>query len=210
MARQNRVTPEGEIVAHPARGLLTGNRGILCDAGGTLRWPHRHKAWICCVLDWKGNRQPLASAHRWTPLFFLDEAVALAAGHRPCGYCRRADYDRFRAAWAGAGLDADPRAGGIDRALHAARIRPRTREKVTFTAPWSDLPDGTFTRLPDGPALVLGDRLLPFGPGGYAPTLPRPADGEAVVLTPAPVVALLAAGYAPGLHPSAGAMSHLR
>lgn len=210
MARRNRVTPEGEIVADPARGLLTGNRGILCDAGGTLRWPHRHKAWICCVLDWKGNRQPLASAHRWTPLFFLDEAVALAAGHRPCGYCRRDDYNRFRAAWARAGLGADPRAGDIDRALHAARIRPRTQAKVIFTAPWPDLPDGAFVRLPEGPALVLGGHLLPWRPEGYAPALPRPAAGEVEVLTPRPTVAVLAAGYAPALHPSAGAMSHLR
>ena len=110
----------------------------------------------------------------------------------------------------GAGRVGDPRAGHIDRALHAARIRPRTREKVTFAAAWPDLPDGAFVRLKDGPALVLGGHLLPWGAGGYAPALPRPAVGKVEVLTPRPTVAVLAAGYAPGLHPSAGAMSHLR
>ncbi|MCO5127961.1 MAG: hypothetical protein M9957_12060 [Rhodobacteraceae bacterium] len=210
MARRNRVTPEGAITADPARGLFTGNRGILYDAEGRMRWTHRHRAWISCVLCWKGDRQPLEDAHRWTPLFFLDEAVAMAAGHRPCATCRRTAYTRFRAAWTEAGLGGDPRAGDFDRALHRARILPRTGEKVTFATPWPALPDGAFVRLDAGPALVLGAQIRPWSAAGYGAPLPRPAKGAARVLTPAPLVAVLAAGYAPELHPTAGAMSHLR
>ena len=202
MARANRVTPEGGIIADPARGMFTGNRGILCDEGGQMRWPWRHKAWICCVLSWKGNRQPLDDAHRWTPLFFLDEAVALAAGHRPCATCRRADYNRFRAAWAVA-TGAVPSAKAMDAALHRARVFPRLRSKRTCEADLAALPEGSFIRWRDGPALVLGDRLLPWTPSGYGPAVPRPSTGPVTVLTPAPTVAVLKAGYRPTLHPSA-------
>ncbi|SPH17738.1 Carboxylesterase NlhH [Defluviimonas aquaemixtae] len=203
MPRENRVTPEGAIVAHPGRGLLTGNRGILYDTSGRRRWNHRIKAWIACRLDYPGRRQPLASGHRWTPLFFLDEAVALAAGHRPCAFCRRADYDRLRAAWAAAGLGDDPRAPEIDRCLHAARIVPRRGTKVTCRADIATLPDGAFVAMAGGSCLVLGDRLLPYAPDGYRPALPRPGGGIAEVMTPAPLVAVLAAGYRPMLHSSA-------
>lgn len=202
MARRNRVTPEGGIIADPARGMFTGNRGILCDAAGQMRWPWRHKAWICCVLAWKGNRQPLDSAHRWTPLFFLDEAVALAAGHRPCATCRRADYTRFRAAW-GAAFGSVFSAKDMDASLHEARIVPRLRTRRTHEADLATLPDGSFIRWRDGPALVLGHRLLTWSPAGYGPAEPRPAPGRVTVLTPTPIVAVLAAGYRPALHATA-------
>lgn len=201
MPRQNRVTPEGGIIADPARGMLTGNRGILCGEDGTLGSPFRSKAWITCVLEWKGNRQPLCSAHRWTPLFFLDEAVALSAGHRPCATCRRADYNRFRAAWAAGG--ALPSAKEMDTTLHAARVVPRLRTKVTHQADIAALPDGAFIRWHDRPALVLGDRLLPWTPAGYFSGVARPASGEVTVLTPAPIISALRAGYRPALHKSA-------
>lgn len=202
MARQNRVTPDGRIIADPARGLFTGNRGILCDKDGTLRAPFRNRAWIACVLEWNGNRQPLGSAHHWTPLFFLDEAVALAAGHRPCATCRRADYKRFRAAWAEGG--AVPSAKEMDAALHEARVVPRLRTQITYEAGIATLPDGAFIRWRDGPALVLGDRLLPWASAGYLAGEARPASGEVTVHTPAPILAVLNAGYRPALHPSAG------
>ena len=201
MARQNRVTPEGAIVANPARGLFTGNRGILCDEAGAMRWPWRHKAWICCVLSWKGNRQPLEDAHRWTPLFFLDEAVALSAGHRPCAYCRRADYERFRAAW-GAVFGVVPTAKAMDAALHAARVVPRLGAKNVHDAAVESLPDGVFIRHGARPALVLGGHLLPWSASGYGQPTARPASGRVTVLTPAPTVAILQAGYRPTLHPS--------
>jgi hypothetical protein len=205
MPRRNRLTPEGEIIADPARGLFMGNRGILHDGEGRIIPRFRHRNWVCCVTAFKGRRRDLMAPGRYTELFFLDEAVALAAGHRPCGECRREAYARYRAAWAtatGAGLPA-PRE--IDRALHAARIAPRRGTKVTFAAPVESLPDFAFLRTDDGLAMILGDRLLPWAPGAYGSPLPRPASGLVEVLTPRPTVEALRAGYRPVLHPSAGA-----
>lgn len=210
MARQNRVTPEGAIIADPARGLYTGNRGILHGAAGQILAPWRHKAWICCAIDFKGWRRKVMSPGTWTELFFLDEATALSAGHRPCALCRRADYVRFRQAWAAAGLDRDPRAKDMDDRLHRARIGPDRRAKRSHAALSDSLPDGTFLRLSDGPAMIWGQGLLPWTPAGYGAPLPRPAGQAVTVLTPAPIVAVLGAGYLPCLHPSAQAMSHLR
>ncbi|MDG4649290.1 hypothetical protein P6F26_12615 [Roseibacterium sp. SDUM158017] len=203
MSLQNRVLPTGEIVADPARGTLMGNRGILHDADrrlGTPRW--RHKAWICCVLSFKERKRRPMSPGRYTELFFLDEAVALAAGHRPCAECRRAGFEAFRTAWRGATGQA-ARAADIDAALHPARVT-RRRAQVRHEAEAAALPDGAFVLMPDGPCLVAGDCLLPHAPNGYGPARARPT-GRVTVLTPAPVVAALAAGYRPELHPSAAA-----
>jgi hypothetical protein len=191
MARQNRVLPSGEIVADPARGTLTGNRGCLHDAEGRLRRRWTTRAWIACVLEWKGVRRQIMAPGRWTELFFLDEAVALAAGHRPCALCRRADFRRFQAAWPG-----HPPAPRMDAALHAARLGPRPEVAVAA------LPDGAFVQAPGGAALVRGGRLLRFAPSGYGAAVPLPA--RAPLLTPLPVLAVLAAGYGPMVHPSAG------
>ncbi|MBI1217841.1 MAG: hypothetical protein GC186_04765 [Rhodobacteraceae bacterium] len=201
MARQNRVTPEGEIVADPARGLFMGNRGCLHDdAGriGTARWRHPH--WVTCVLAFKGRRRPIMAPRRYTELFFLDEAVALAAGHRPCAECRRADYLRYRAAFASAPLSAPE----MDRILHPARVT-RGRAQVTYSALVDDLPSGTFLRLPDGaaPLLLTDNGLLPYTPSGYGAALPRPSQATVTVLTPAPTVLALRHGYRPVLHPTA-------
>jgi hypothetical protein len=206
MTLQNRVTPTSEIVADPARGSLMGNRGILHDAGqrlGIARWRHPH--WIACRLAFKGRRRPVMAPRRYTELFFLDEPTALAAGHRPCCECRREDFRRFQAAWRRAfGDDGDARAGEIDRVLHRARVEPRTRRQIRFEAPLDDLPDGAFVLLPDDPTpcLVRGDRLEPWRPGGYGPPRPR-RSGSVSVLTPAPTIAVLRAGYVPSWAPSA-------
>lgn len=204
MTRQNRVLPDGQIVALPQRGLLMGNRGILHDAEGRLgqaRW--RHRAWICCLLSFKGRHRPVMAPGRYTELFFLDEAVALAAGHRPCAECRRADYLAFRDCW-GRAFGAAPGAAGIDRALHAARLVPQGRAQARHDAAIAALPDGAFVLHHGAPHLVRDDRLWPFLATGYGPPAPRPADGRVTVLTPAPLVAVLAAGYRPILHPTAG------
>ncbi|MCU4654584.1 hypothetical protein N8I71_17225 [Roseibacterium sp. SDUM158016] len=199
---QNRVLPTGEIVADPARGLFTGNRGILHRPDGTFgtsRWAHKH--WIVCTLTHpRGTYHGPMPARGWTALFFLDEAVALAAGHRPCAECRREAFLRFREAWSRASGEA-ARAPGMDEALHRARVL-RTRAQKRHEAPLAGLPDGTFVLKDGRPCLVLGDALLPFSPGGYGVPLPR-REGRATVLTPAPAVAALRAGYAPVLHPSA-------
>jgi hypothetical protein len=200
MARQNRVLPTGEIVAHPARGTMMGNRGILHDAHGQLgraRWRHPH--WICCVLDFRNRQRPIMQPGRYTELFFLDEAVALAAGHRPCAECRRADYLRFRAIWeAEHGTVAN--AAALDRALHDSRVT-RSRAQIRHAAPFRDLPDGAFVLMDGTAQLVLGDALHPFSPSGYGAPAAKPS-GQADVLTPAPVITVLKAGFRPILHPS--------
>jgi hypothetical protein len=201
---QNRVLPTQEIVAIPARGLLMGNRGCIHGTGRTLgvsRW--RSKLWICCVLDWKGWRRDVMPPGRWTALFFLDEATALAAGHRPCAYCRRADYNAFTAAWReGHGQAARPKADEMDAVLHAQRVESYTRRQRTRVADAPGLPDGAVIRA-GAVGLVLGGRVLPWTPEGYGAPGPLPG-GTVEVLTPPAMVAALAAGYRPLLHPSAG------
>ena len=206
MTHQNRVTPRGEIVAHPGRGDFMGNRGILHDDSGQIVRPWRNRAWITCLLSFKDRKPlvPIVQPSNYTRLFFLDEAVAFAAGHRPCAECRREDYNRFRDAWEAAGLGVAPRAKEVDRCLHSARIVPRRQTKITYRAGIETLPDGAFTETEAGPCLILGDRLLPYAPGGYRPAFPRPRDGTVKVLTPAPLVAVLAAGYRPALHQTSG------
>lgn len=198
MPLQNRVLPTGEIVAQPWRGTLMGNRGILHDARGRLgaaRW--RHANWVCCVTEFRGRHRapmpPPGAPSRYTALFFWDEACALAAGHRPCAECRNADYRRFRAAWAAAGLPGVS-AGEVDRALHAARVG-RDRRQVTHLADLAGLPDGVFVARAGAPHLKWDSRLWRWSPDGYADVGPAGA-GRVHVLTPAPTVAAIRAGYA--------------
>jgi hypothetical protein len=208
MPLQNRVTPTSEIIADAARGTLMGNRGILHDAGrrlGRARWRHPH--WVCCWLSFQGRKRRVMTPGRYTELFFLDEATALAAGHRPCCECRREDFRAFQAAWRRAfGARSEASAPAIDRALHAARVEPRSRRQIRFEAALDDLPDGAFALLADDrwtPLLVQGAHLLPWHPSGYGPPRLRPFAIACLVLTPRPTLAALQAGYIPALHPSA-------
>ncbi|CUH66868.1 hypothetical protein TG4357_02686 [Thalassovita gelatinovora] len=200
MTLQNRVLPTGEIVADPARGLFTGNRGILHRPDGSLGRPRwRHKHWLCCALRFKDRYHGPMPERGWTALFFLDEAVALAAGHRPCHECRRADALRFRSAWEAA-QGPVARLADIDIALHPARVC-RNRKQTRFKARAETLPDGCFVLAPE-PALVLGDVIISFSTSGYGAKRIRPS-GIVTVLTPATIVRTLAAGYRPVLHPTA-------
>jgi hypothetical protein len=195
------VTPTGEIVAIDQRGTFMGNRGCIHRRPGEIARPWQVRRWITCVLEFKGWVAPKWEPGRWTPLFFWDEAVALAAGHRPCALCRRADYNRWLAAWQAAFGGGRRTADGMDRRLHADRLDGRTQRR--HTRPWVDLPAGTFVEA-DGPALVLADRLVPWSAAGYGPAVERPWRGDARVLTPRATVDVLRAGYQPALHPSAG------
>jgi hypothetical protein len=208
MPLQNRVTPFGEIVAVPQHGTLMGNRGgRFHTADKTLtrrRWVSRR--WIACVLEFKQRRREVMSPGRYTELFFLDEATALAAGHRPCRECRRADHDRFRQAWlsgnASLGLPPDVGIDEIDRVLHAERARP-DGAKVTFTARLGGLPEGAFVARGDTALLVARGALWEWSPGGYAGARPLDPAAAAAVLTPRSVVRALTAGYRPADHPLA-------
>ncbi|MFG1911871.1 hypothetical protein [Kribbella sp. NPDC048928] len=205
MPLQNRVLPTQEIVADPGRGLLMGNRGSIHRPDRTLgstRW--RSKAWICCVLEWKGVRRDPMPPGRWTALFFFDEAVALAAGHRPCHYCRRRDFLLYAGAWATAnGLPERPRAAELDAVLHHQRVVSRTRRQRTTVQDLAELPDGAMIRFDGRPALVLGGQVLPWSWEGYEAPRQPPGLHQVEVLTPAANLLVLQAGFAPLLHPSA-------
>ena len=233
MAEQNRVTPLGEIVAVPLRGAWTGNRGVLHEGGSASEGRGGHRIvrshasdlWITCALEFRGRWREQWLPHRYTHLFFHDEAVSFAAGHRPCAECRRGDYRAYQQAWAtaadplvitarspaghdtlvitarspaghGAPVMASlPSAKQMNAQLHSERIVPGTHQRRLHELPWAGLPDGTFV-LDDGqPALVLGDALVPWTTDGYGDRRPRPIAGTATVITPPSTVAVLRAGY---------------
>lgn len=207
MPLQNRVTPEGDIVAAPHRGLMMGNRGGAFHRPdrtlGSARWASRQ--WICCVLSFKGRRRQVMQPNRYTELFFLDEATALAAGHRPCFECRRAEAMQFAQLWAASqGMPARPSAPEMDRVLHRERLDPQGRKRI-FESDIGDLPDGAFIHIASEttPYLIVKPLLFPWLGAGYGPPLPRPDTAVVRVLTPASIVAVLSAGYRPRLHPSA-------
>lgn len=207
---QNRVTPSGEIIATSHRGLMLGNRGGAFHRPdrtlGARRWASRQ--WICCLLAFKGrHRAAMMQPNRYTELFFLDEATALAAGHRPCFECRREDALRFADCWARAkDMPTRPSAPAMDLVLHDERLEA-DGGKATYAAPIAGLPFGTFLRLEardaDGTDYLFdGKRLFPWSPAGYGAPRGLPAGARAHVLTPSSIVAALSAGYRPMVHPS--------
>jgi hypothetical protein len=191
--RQNRVTPLGDLIADPARGLVYGNRGCLHDASGRIRRRYATRRWIACRLAFRGRRRgPLMQPGKYTELFFLDDATAFAAGHRPCAECRREDYNRLLAITQAAGADA------IDERLHAERLGARPA-----VAP-RELPDGAFVLHDGEPWLVRGGRLLRWTPAGYDARIAPPPTAE--LITPPTLVEVLRRGWdplVPVLHPSA-------
>ena len=202
MPLRNRVTPFGDIIATEARGLLFGNRGVLHDESGRLVRPWQVRRWIACLLEFKSRRRALLRPGRFTELFFLDEATALAAGHRPCAECRRRDFLRFRQAWMDTHPGGSPRVDDIDRMLHAERVAP-DRGKRVHEARLADLPDGTMIAEGERAWLMLDRELLLWSPFGYGER--RTAQGSANVrtLTPPSMIDVIRAGYEPGIHPSA-------
>jgi hypothetical protein len=205
MPLQNRVTPLSELVSDPARGLLYGNRGCLHDDSGRIRRTYATRRWIACQLEFRGwQRGPKLQPGLFTELFFLDEATAFAAGHRPCALCRRADYVRLGEIWrelhpGQAGADA------IDLQLHGERVAPGTRAQLHHASALDELPDGAFVVRESEPWLVLGRHLLRWTPAGYDERVARPRGMGATVVTPPSLVAVLRARWAPIVplfHPS--------
>jgi hypothetical protein len=205
MPLQNRVDPFGELFADRSRGLFMGNRGgRLHDDRrrlGRRRWASRQ--WICCQLQFNERHRDVWG-DSYTELFFLDEVTALAAGHRPCFECRRQDAQAFAGHWRQAfKLRSPPRAGEMDRRLHAERLDGRAKRRHRRKP--DDLPDGAMVALEEGAFAVRGGKLLRWTPAGYEKGKPRPSGTVVDVLSPPAILAVLAAGYQPQWHPSAGA-----
>jgi hypothetical protein len=203
MPLQNRVTPSGDIVADPHRGLFTGNRGIIHDpASKTLlrkRWSS--PAWLTCVCEFRGRRRQVMGGRSWTELFFLDEATAFAAGHRPCFYCRRDDANRFRAAWQQGNGVASVLAPEIDAVLHRERLDRGSKRLHPLPMRWEELPDGAMLQSGAESYLIAEGRALQWSFAGYRKA--ETAIKDATLLTPPSTLRAFAAGYRPLLHPSA-------
>ena len=203
MPHQNRVNPFGDLIATPERGTLYGNRGCLVDKNGKIARPFKEVRWITCVLDFKGRRHPMMAPGRYTGLFFLDEATALAAGHRPCAECQRDRFNLFRSYWPKANPDhaisERPLAPVIDAVLHGERLGSHQ-----LSSSIDELPDGTFVTNDGVNAyLVLKRKLFLWTPGGYLKAEGTNLNFPVNVLTSASVVRSLAAGYPVTIHPSA-------
>ncbi|UGS34348.1 hypothetical protein [Capillimicrobium parvum] len=194
MPGRNRVTPMGDIVAIPLHGAWTGNRGRLHREREIVRF-HAGDLWITCALEFKDRRNEQWRPDGFTWLYFYDEAVAFAAGHRPCGECRRAAYVNYQQAWADGLGGALPGAPEMNRRLHGERIVRGTHRRRLHELAWPELPDGTFVRAGDRAALVRGAELVEWTTEGYGARRRRPRQGTATVITPPASVAVLRAGY---------------
>jgi hypothetical protein len=205
MPLPNRVTPLGTIEADPARGTMMGNRGgCMHDANRRIvrQWVNRR--WICCVLEFRGRHREVMQPGRYTELFFLDEATAFAAGHRPCAECRRGDHLRFKEAWLagnpGTGLSLGCSIDLVDDVLHRERLRPREPLAPSRLAA---LPPGVFVaETGDGPPMLwTGTKLLRWSHSGYGPA--SLSAGALLLVTPLSVANAFRAGYVPAIHASA-------
>ena len=202
MTARNRVTPLGEIVAIPLRGAWTGNRGVL-HRDRTIVRTHGGDLWITCALRFRNRWHEQWRPHHFTWLYFHDEAVSFAAGHRPCGECRHRAYTTYRDLWSAALGIEPPSARDLNRHLHAERNVRGTSRRRWHELPWRTLPDGAFVLADGAPRLVLGDALVAWTSAGYGDRTRRPTAGTATVVTPPATVAVLRAGYPVQIDPSA-------
>ncbi|HEX4248097.1 MAG TPA: hypothetical protein VH008_09520 [Pseudonocardia sp.] len=193
-AARNRVTPTGEIESFPLRGAFTGNRGILHSGREIVRF-HGHNCWITCGLAFNGRWNEQWKPRRFTWLYFYDEALSFAAGHRPCAECRWRSYTAYRQAWGDALGGELPSAGEMNHRLHGERLHRGTHRRRTHELAWQGLPDGAYVLLDEAPHVVIGGHLARWTRDGYQDRRPRPARGAATVLTPPSTVAVLTAGY---------------
>ncbi|MFM0334885.1 hypothetical protein [Paraburkholderia fungorum] len=202
MPLQNRVAPTGEIVFSESRGQFMGNRGRLHNEAKQIVRASQHKHWVTCTLEFKGVRRTLMADDSYTELFFLDEATAFAAGHRPCWDCRRPQYKTFTRLWASTFHVEKFNRDVMDNALHVERSSGNESESTRYSA-LESLPNGTCVQFEKNWYLIWGDQLLQWSFDGYVAGIARPKGLEVAVLTPRSIVAVLQAGYAPELHPTA-------
>lgn len=207
MTKQNRVDPWGRLNAVAAKGSWLGNRGILHNDRQEIVAPWRHKSWVTCRLDFRGVKREIFSPGSYSELFFLDEATALAAGHRPCAECRRQRYNEFKELWCTANLDGAQASkvpiAAIDERLHAERAASGG-QKVTFQTELQAIPPGTMIELDGAAYLYWARRLHQWSPEGYSPSrIMTTPTMRVTVLTPASIVKVLRLGFVPQVHPSA-------
>jgi hypothetical protein len=200
---QNRVNPAGEMVATEHRGTFTGNRGIIHDPETRTLLKKRWStpAWLTCVCEFRGRRRKVMSQRSWTELFFLDEATAFAAGHRPCFYCRREDAKHFRSCWEKGNGVTGLTAKAMDAVLHAERLDRGKKRLHPLPMPMDELPDGAMVQAAGESYLVTGGKTLRWSFAGYCP---GDVAGAAMLLTPPSTICAFQAGYQPVLHSTAG------
>ena len=206
MPHQNRVDPFGNLFATPERGALMGNRGCLHDDAGLIRKAFARKAWVTCRLSWKSIHREVFTLGKYSELFFLDEATAFAAGHRPCNDCRSKEFSAFKMPWQVTQASSQfVNAEVMDNQIHAERINA-SKGKRTFAAQLGDLPDGVMVVLTQSPQsrLLWRGKLWKWSFGEYDAPLEVERGLAVNVPTPASVCAVLAKGYAITVHPSAG------
>lgn len=205
MTYQNRVDPFGNLVATHARGALMGNRGCLHDATGKIRKSWARKAWVTCSLEWKGIQRSVFSDGLYSELFFLDEATAFAAGHRPCNRCQSEAYTAFKNAWQSSQSEGQfVKADVMDNQIHSERLN-RSGEKQTFPEVLQHLPDGVMVTTLDAPLqarLLLRGQLWAWSFAGYSAPISATSSTTVCVLTPRSYCASLASGYQLNVHPS--------
>jgi hypothetical protein len=197
---QNRVDPFGNIIKTPYRGAWLGNRGVIHNDKKEIVRPFKIKAWITCALAFRGRHREVMMPDRWTELFFLDEATAFSAGHRPCFQCRYKDHQRFKTFW----LKGNPQYGftmktpiaKIDDIIQSERIAA-DKSKVMYEEDLKALPDGTFVKYHNQPYLLNKHQLFLWSPAGYEQGIPLPKTDKVTVLTPRSIVNMFSAGYVP-------------
>jgi hypothetical protein len=207
MPLQNRVDPWGQLQAVDSRGALLGNRGIIHNEKKHIVAQWRSKAWITCQIQFKGRESPIFAPDSYSQLFFVDEATAFAAGHRPCAECRRDRYNEFKAAWVQSNREQieteNPSVIEIDKVLHSERVFEDKRKR-TFAAQIGTLPQGTFVVLEGKPLLLWRGKLFEWSFDGYSRSKSSLSPSLSVaVLTPGSIVRLFASGFTPQVHVSA-------
>lgn len=204
MPLQNRVNPQGTIEESSARGTYMGNRGVLHNGKREVTRQFKTKAWITCLLEFKGRKRELMTPGRYTELFFLDEVTAFAAGHRPCAECRRKRYNEFRDAWQSASAWTEARnvrSAELDEMLHEERIEDS--RKITWKGQLQDLPHGTMVLIDNAAYAISENGLLAWNASGYRKAVHDRLPETVEVLTPSTVVKTFSRGFRPVFHHTA-------